>query len=148
MGKQPSSNLVARQLAVLKAQVYASPTYLKKAGVPKKPEDLSRHECIGFPKADTWTLQRGRETATVKVAGRYVLNSVGMFRKLATLDQGLILLPRAAVVEDLEAGRLRQVLPEWHGKPQPVYAMTETRLLPAKTLRFVEFLQERLAALA
>lgn len=32
------------------------------------------------------------------------------------------------------------------GPPIPVYAMTETRLLPAKTQRFIEFLRERLGA--
>lgn len=147
MGPQPSSNLIARQLAVLKAQVYASPKYLERAGVPATPDDLSSHECIGFPKVDTWTLQSGDATAQVKIGGRYVLNSVGMFRRLATLDQGLIMLPKAAVAEDVEAGRLHLVLPDWYGKSQPVYAMTETRLLPAKTLRFVEYLQGRLAEL-
>jgi DNA-binding transcriptional LysR family regulator len=68
-----------------------------------------------------------------------------MFRRLATLDQGIILLPEQVVVEDLASGRLRRVLPGWQGAPTPVYALTETRLLPAKTLRFIEFLQERLA---
>lgn len=76
-----------------------------------------------------------------------MLNSVGMFRRLATLDQGLILLPKAAVADDLANGQLRQVLPGWHGKPLPVYALTETRLLPAKTQRFIEFLKERLSAM-
>jgi hypothetical protein len=32
-----------------------------------------------------------------------------------------------------ESGRLRAILPEWEGAPVPVYALTETRLLPAKT---------------
>jgi len=47
-------------------------------------------------------------------------------------------------MEDLAAGRLRQILLDWEGKSTPVYALTETRLLPAKTQRFIEFLQERL----
>jgi hypothetical protein len=33
---------------------------------------------------------------------------------------------------------------KWHGAPMPVYAITETRLLPAKTQCFIEFLRERL----
>lgn len=37
-------------------------------------------------------------------------------------------------------------MPQWHGTPTPIYAITETRLLPAKTQRFIEFLQERQAA--
>lgn len=147
MGDQPSSTLIARQLALLTAQVYASPRYLARAGEPRHPNELAQHECLGFPKVDTWILQRGTDVAQVHVGGRYVLNSVGMFRRLATLDQGLILLPKAVVADDLASGQLRQVLPGWHGKPMPVYALTETRLLPAKTQRFIEFLKERLSAL-
>jgi len=147
MGEQPSSALIARQLALLNPYVYASPRYLARAGEPTSPAELSAHECIGFPKVDAWTLQKGDETVQVQVGGRYVLNSVGMFRRLAALDQGLILLPKAAVAEDLASGQLRQVLPGWHGKPLPVYALTETRLLPAKTQRFIEFLKDRLSAM-
>ena len=78
------------------------------------------------------------------VGGRFLVNSVGMFRRLATLDMGIVLLPVEIVAEDVAAGRLLRVLPEWEGKSTPVYAMTETRLLPAKVQRFIEFLQERL----
>lgn len=145
IGEQPSSTLIARQLGLLAAQVYASPRYLEQAGEPRNPDDLAQHQCLGFPKTGSWTLQQGATTVRVPVSGRYVLNSVGMFRRLATLDQGLILLPRAVVADDLATGQLRQVLPRWQGKPMPIYALTETRLLPAKTQRFIEFLTERLA---
>ncbi|MNY65424.1 LysR substrate binding domain protein [compost metagenome] len=67
-----------------------------------------------------------------------------MLRRLATLDLGIILLPEEIVADEVESGRLRRIMPEWHGTPQPVYAMTETRLLPAKTQRFIQFLTERL----
>lgn len=83
----------------------------------------------------------------VQVGGRYQINNVGMFRRLATLDQGLVLLPRFVVNDELTNGQLRPVLPGWNGRPMPVYALTETRLLPAKTQRFIEFLKEQLSAL-
>ncbi|MNW15800.1 LysR substrate binding domain protein [compost metagenome] len=70
-----------------------------------------------------------------------------MYRSLAVLDQGIALLAEGVVVDDIAEGRLRRVLPDWHGSPIPVYALTETRLLPAKTQRFIEFLQQRLSAL-
>jgi DNA-binding transcriptional LysR family regulator len=117
MGEQPSSSLIARQLALLKSHVYASPRYLERAGEPQSPADLTGHECLGFPKTNSWTLQNGQQEAHVQIGRRYVLNSVGMFRRLATLDQGLILLPRAVVADDLASGQLREVLPGWHGKP-------------------------------
>jgi DNA-binding transcriptional LysR family regulator len=145
MGEPKDSNLVARLLARLPGSLYASPGYLAAAGEPTHPSELARHECLGFPKSGAWIVHTDTETVEVKVGGRYVLNSVGMIRRLATLDQGIILLPAEVVAEDLASGRLRAILPAWEGAPVSVYALTETRLLPAKTQLFIEFLRERLA---
>lgn len=144
MGELTDSNLIARLLARLSVQAYASPGYLKLAGEPQHPADLSQHECLGFPKTGKWALHRGSEKVETDVGGRIQVNSVGMLRRLATLDLGVILLPGEIVADDVAAGRLRRILPDWQGKATPVYALTETRLLPAKTQRFIEFLQERL----
>jgi DNA-binding transcriptional LysR family regulator len=95
--------------------------------------------------AGTWTLHGDDMTAQVAVGSRYTLNSAGLMRRLATLGQGIVIMPEAVVADDVAAGRLVRILPAWQGKPVPVYAITETRLLPAKTQRFIEFLRERLA---
>ncbi len=145
MGEPRDSSLIARLLAKLPGRLYASPAYLEAAGLPKRPSELADHQCLGFPKNGGWTLQNGQESIKVEVGGRYVLNSVGMIRRLAALDQGIILLPIEVVEEDLAAGRLQPILTDWQGAPIPVYALTETRLLPAKTLHFIQFLRERLA---
>ncbi|WP_028203843.1 LysR family transcriptional regulator [Paraburkholderia nodosa] len=145
MGESESSQLIARPLASLTPYVYASPGYLERAGEPGKPADLEQHECLGILKADTWTLHDAKRTSTAKVGGRFTLNSVGMIRRLATLDMGIVLLPQEIVADEVANGALRRILPQWHGTPTPVYAITETRLLPAKTQRFIEFLRERLA---
>lgn len=147
MGTPANSNLYARQLANLACYLFASPRYLEQFGDPSHPADLTQHECLGFrsTKASVWILRKADESAEVAVGGRFQLNSVGLIRKLATLDQGIALLPVEIVAEDVAQGRLRRVLPDWEGPATPVYAMTETRLLPAKTQRFIEFLRERLA---
>jgi DNA-binding transcriptional LysR family regulator len=72
------------------------------------------------------------------------MNSVAMMRRLAALDLGVTFLPERIVAEDLASEKLQRILPEWQGQPTPFYAVTETRLLPAKTQRFIEFLRERL----
>ncbi|SEK82410.1 DNA-binding transcriptional regulator, LysR family [Roseateles sp. YR242] len=144
MGELSDSNLVARLLARLSVRAYASPGYLKRFGEPRHPSELEQHECLGFSRAGKWALQRGKEAVEVPVGGRFQVNSVGMFRRLATLDQGIVLLPEEIVAEDVAAQRLRPILTDWLGRSTPVYALTETRLLPAKTQRFIEFLQERL----
>ncbi|RJG01120.1 LysR family transcriptional regulator [Noviherbaspirillum sedimenti] len=148
MGNPPDSNLIARQLANLACSLYASPPYLEQFGEPSHPADLAQHECLGFRsgKISTWRLHNAAESVEVTVGGRFQLNSIGLIRRLATLDQGIALLPAEIVAEDVALGRLRRILPEWAGPATPVYAMTETRLLPAKTQRFIEFLRERLSA--
>ncbi|MGH1507665.1 LysR family transcriptional regulator [Ralstonia solanacearum] len=145
MGPSEDSQLIARPLASLTPHLYASPGYLDRSVEPRKPADLERHECLSILKAGSWTLQDGKRTATVSVGGRFTLNSVGMIRRLAVLDLGIVLMPEEIVADELASGKLRRILPGWHGTPMPVYAITETRLLPAKTQRFIEFLRARLA---
>jgi DNA-binding transcriptional LysR family regulator len=147
MGTPPDSNLIARQLANLSAYLYASPMYLKINGEPTNPAELTQHECLGFRtlKTGTWAVHNAEEKMEVPISGRVQLNSVGLTRKLAAQGMGIVMLPGEIVADDVAQGKLRRILPDWEGPPTPVYAMTETRLLPAKTQRFIEFLREHLA---
>ncbi|MFM0031435.1 LysR substrate-binding domain-containing protein, partial [Paraburkholderia madseniana] len=117
-------------------------------GEPGEPADLLRHECLRLKPAEVagWTLHREKETVEIAVGGRFLLNSVGMIRRLATLDLGIAVLPEEIAADDVAAGLLRRVMQEWQAPSVPVYAITETRLLPAKTQRFIEFLREHLGA--
>lgn len=146
MGEPPSSNLIARQLARLPRYLYASPRYIELFGEPSEPADLQQHECVRLDPAeiDGWTLHREEETIEIPVGGRFLLNSVGMIRRLVMLGLGIAVLPEEIAADDVTAGNLRRVMPAWQAPSVPVYAITETRLLPAKTQRFIEFLREHL----
>jgi len=146
MGEPEDSHLIARPLALLQPQLYAAPGYLSERGEPQTPEDLAQHDCMGMIKAGTWTLLSGDQTHLVRVGGRFQLNNVGMIRRLSTLGMGVILVPEEIVADEKASGQLRRILPEWQGKPMPVYALTETRLLPAKTQRFIDFMRDKLAS--
>jgi len=145
IGESEDSQLIARALASLTPNLYGAPGYLEQMGEPQSPDELQQHQCLSILKTTSWTLNDGRRTVQVTVGGRYTLNSVGMLRRLATLDQGIVLMPEEVVAEELASGKLRRILPDWRGMPLTIYAITETRLLPAKTQRFIEFLRERLS---
>ncbi|RUL79966.1 LysR family transcriptional regulator [Dyella choica] len=145
IGEPESSHLIARPLASFVQRLYASPSYLKRSGVPMEPADLARHECLNVLRDRPWTLHRGKQSIQVSTSSRFTLNNVGLIRRFATLGMGIVLITDELAADDVAAGRLVRVLPQWQGKPIPVYALTETRLLPAKTQRFIEFLKERLA---
>jgi len=146
MGEPANSNLIARKLATLQRGLYASPHYLRVSGEPRDPAELVHHECLRMSgaSADKWTLTSEGAVEQVQVGGRFELNSVGMLRRLASLDLGIALLPAGIAAPDVEAGVLQRVLPQWQATPVPVYALTETRLLPAKTQRFIEYLRDQL----
>lgn len=146
MGEPEDSHLIARPLALLKPQLYAAPRYLAERGEPGMPEDLAQHDCMGMINAGSWTLVSEDRTHQVPVGGRFHLNNVGMIKRMSTLGMGVILVPEEIVADEMATGQLRRILPEWQGKSMPVYALTETRLLPAKTQRFIDFMRKKLAS--
>ncbi len=136
--------LISRVITRISAQFYAAPVYLEGNGWPSHPADLEAHQCLTMPTMPTWTAHSETETANPKVGSRFRMNSVAMIRQLAVLGMGIAFLPQRIVADDLKAGRLNRVMPEWQGTAQPIYVVTETRLLPAKTQRFIEFVKERI----
>ena len=143
-GQQQDSNLIARQLATLKTFLYASPRYLALHGEPADPDELQSHECLNMLKSGEWQLHHGEELAKVITSSKFAINSIGMIKQLAINDMGITLLPQEIVQADLDNGKLVQILDKWEGIPTLVYAITETKLLPAKTRCFIDFLRENL----
>ncbi len=50
------------------------------------------------------------------------------------------------IEKQVAAGALQHVLPQWRTEPVPVYAISTTRLLPAKAQVFVDFVADKLRA--
>ncbi|ASP54722.1 LysR family transcriptional regulator [Sinorhizobium meliloti] len=144
IGKLEDSGLITRLIGRHSRHLYASPGYIEASGEPATPAELAEHECIGMLRSPIWRLHQGINKVDVAVRGRFTLNSVGMIRALAVNHQGIALLPEKIVAEDVAFGRLRRILPEWQGSAVSIFAVTETRLIPAKTQRFIEFLSSRL----
>jgi DNA-binding transcriptional LysR family regulator len=153
IGPPPSapSMLVARPIALLPRYLYAAPGYVKRAPPLAKPEDLRHHVlCVAqgaLKQGEVWrTLYRGDEAVKVMTPTRFAMNSVGLSRSLAVQGVGIAALDAELVRDDVTLGRLLRVLPEWSLSPVQVHAITETRLLPARTRLFIEFLKTRLSA--
>ena len=144
IGPLQNSNLISRKLASLKTSLYASPAYLELHGEPETPTGLQNHECLNMQKVGEWILKRNNETLSLDINSKFSINSIGMIRQLAIHGMGIILTPQGIVQPDVDAGRLVQVLKGWEGMPTIVSAITETKLLPAKTRCFIDFLREHL----
>ena len=143
------SMLVARQIALLPRYLYAAPSYLKHAPSLSSPDDLRHHVlCVASGTLKQGevlrTLYRGDETVKVMTTTRFAMNSVGLSRSLAVRGVGIAAMDTELARDEVTSGRLVRVLPEWSLSPVQVHAITETRLLPARTRLFIEFLKGRL----
>ena len=150
IGPLDDSTLIARRLAALRVGLFASPTYLARRGRPRSPAELSRHDCLTLdsrPGGTPWTLLRGLRSETVAVSGPFSGSGMALLRRLAIDGAGIVAVDAALVQADLAAGALEPTLPAWSFPPVPIHALMPSRLAPAKTRAFVDFLAARLAAL-
>lgn len=149
IGKLPESGLIARKLGEVQSIVVGAPDYLKRHGTPATPDELARHACLGYSLASTvdeWRLQGPGGVVAVHCAGPVKADNGDMLRLVALSGAGLIFQPRFIVEEDVRAGRLVRVLPEFASEELGVYALYPSRRhLSAKVRTFVDFLAAELA---
>jgi len=150
IGGGGSENLVARKLGETRLVACASPEYLARRGTPATPQDLARHDCFTYEYASPRSQWRfgardGREEA-VRVSGPVHSNSGDLNAALAVRGAGVAFEPDFIVGDDLAAGRLVALLPDYAAARSPIYAVYPTRKhLSAKVRLFVDFLAERFA---
>ena len=140
----------ARKLASSRNIVCASPSYLKRRGRPHTPAGLADHDCIGYTyaaNADEWNLvdAHGHSHAT-RVTCVMHTNNGDTARSAALAGLGVIWQPTFIIGEDLRAGRLVQLLPDYRMPDIDVLAVYPSRRhLSAKVRAMVDFLAEQFA---
>ncbi|MNI83650.1 LysR substrate binding domain protein [compost metagenome] len=93
-----------------------------------------------------WMLHSGDKVERVQVSGRLSANNVGMLGRLAGQGLGITpLLVFDAMERAIKQAGLVRVLPDWSLTPLPLFALLPSRMLPAKTKAFLDFIQPRLS---
>lgn len=133
----PDSALSATRLGELRALIVATPAYLAQAGIPERPQDLVRYECIGLnaeSDGEPWSFKvsdhPGSGVRTVRVSTRLSLNSAAAALEAALQGHGLVRVRSYQVIEHLRTGRLVSVLDSFEPPPDPVHL-----ILPASQRR-------------
>ncbi|RPE80164.1 LysR family transcriptional regulator [Vulcaniibacterium tengchongense] len=144
------SSLVARRLCDVRVLLCAAPDYLERHGRPGHPDQLNGYDCLHYsynPTGRAWQFRRGEETVRVALATRMEANSSLALRAAMLAGGGLARVPEFVVADDVAAGRLEIVLPDWQLPALSLHAvMPERRYVPAKVRAFVDFLAARWAA--
>jgi DNA-binding transcriptional LysR family regulator len=144
----PAPNLVARKLAFNRSVLCASPAYIKRHGMPRRIEDLRKHECVLFPPIapkGVWTLRRDRRKYSVQVAGVFETDEMDVVRAAVAAGLGIGILPVYMVGDDLRQGQLVPLLRQFQVLPESAIYLVylPNRTLSSRVRALIDFLAER-----
>lgn len=144
IGQLSSSTLIARRIAGTRLVLCASPRYLRQAGPITDLDDIARHDVMAYTYLATgeqWHFSGAQGARSIEVHPHLRSNSGDTCRAAALADQGIIFQPTFLVGEDLKAGRLVEILPQYAGPELDINVVYPSRLhLSHKVRAMVEFL--------
>jgi len=144
----PAPNLVARKLAVNRSVLCASPAYLERHGIPRRIEDLRKHECVLFPPLapkGVWTFRRDKRKYSVQVAGLFETDEVDAVRAAVAAGLGIGILPVYMVGDALRQRQLVPLLRRFQVVPESAIYLVylPNRTLSSRVRALIDFLAER-----
>jgi len=145
---EPASEaLIVRRIFPVRRLFLATPEYIARYGMPRRPEDLLRHRLgvyNGYPTRNRWQFMRGKRRIDIDLPAALRTNSVHLLKEHALAHAAVVCIPTIAAADDIVAGRLTPVLygyrlsSFWLSAVYPV-----THRYNVKVKLFVDFIQER-----
>ncbi|HEY1935793.1 MAG TPA: LysR family transcriptional regulator [Acetobacteraceae bacterium] len=144
-GDEPG--LTVQRLGTVHFAVCASPGYVAVSGAPETPDDLAHHECLmhARPLGDIWRFIGPEGETEVAVVGRLKSDSGQLRREAACRGGGIVLAPDYLIDDDVAAGRLVRLMPDYQPVPASLDAVSSAqRGASPKVRSFTAFLAARL----
>ena len=153
LGPLPDSPLTACKLGETHKAIVASPDYLTLRGVPKFPEDLLGHDCIGFNfrrASPLWPFRKEGRDYGLDIKSKVEAGNGEMQRQLALGGVGIARVCAEVAEDAILDGRLVPVLQEFNpGDVEEVHAVfVGGARTPARIRCFVNFIAERIRGAA
>ena len=119
LGEQVAKDMIAVRIGPdFRNAVVGAPSYFERRPRPRRPHDLTDHDCINLrlPTSGglwTWPFAKGGRELRVRTEGQLVFNTVSLMANMAVAGLGLAYLPEDVVQNHLAEGRLVRVLTDW-----------------------------------
>jgi DNA-binding transcriptional LysR family regulator len=119
IGEQVAKDMVAVRIGPdMRMVVVGAPSYFARRPSPKKPQDLTVHNCINlrlptYGGLYAWEFEKRGRALKVRVLGQLVFNNIALRLNAALAGLGLAYLPEDQVQPHLADGRLIRVLGDW-----------------------------------
>ncbi len=118
-GEQVAKDMIAVRIGPdMRMAVVGAPSYFAKRSPPKKPQDLTEHNCINlrlptYGGLYAWEFEKGDRELKVRVEGQLVLNGTTQMLNAALAGLGLAYVPQDLAQPHLDGGLLTRVLEDW-----------------------------------
>lgn len=119
LGGDVAKDMIAVRIAPdMRLVVVGSPSYFERHARPRRPQDLTEHDCICMRLPShggllPWEFKRRGKSVKAHVTGRLVFNSSDMVVNAALAGHGLAWVPDDAISMHLASGQLVTVLDDW-----------------------------------
>ncbi|NDH60787.1 MAG: LysR family transcriptional regulator [Alphaproteobacteria bacterium] len=148
IGRLADTSFMARKIGEDKRLICAAPAYLAHHGTPRRPEELTRHNCIVSrerPHLNRWQFRVDNQIREIEVAGRVAVSEGEMQMQLALQGIGIVRLTRLTMAQAIRDGALVPLLSDFSAdEPVPIHAVyPHRRHLAPKVPAFVNFLIEK-----
>ena len=148
VGELGDSDLIAKPISPMRLVVAGSPAYLERNGVPESPEDLLRHEWIGYIDPITRrpakpVFERDGQKLILDLKGHFASNEGESRIAAALAGVGLVMTHAYELREAVARDMLRIVLPEWHSTTHFSIAYPRERHLSMRVRVFADFIVEK-----
>ena len=146
VGDLPDSSLVSVRLADNRRLCVATPAYLKRAGTPKHPSELSRHECLTLSSDASqtrgWAFSVDGALTHLRPSGRIDCSDGQVLHDWCVAGLGIAWRSTWEVEHEVAAGVLISVLDDFAAQPNGIYAVFPQRKhLPLRVRLWIDFLK-------
>lgn len=148
IAEMPDSSLIARRIATCRHVIVASKDYLKLNRQPKHPSELVEHSILSYSlqrSKDNWKFRTpGGEELFIPIASRLEISNSLAIRSAVIDGLGIARMPTFVVGEDIRAGRLVQLVPDFETMETAVYLVYSHRKHQSPKVRaFVDYFASR-----
>jgi DNA-binding transcriptional LysR family regulator len=114
-GRVPDSSVICRRLVQYERVLCATPAYLARRGVPQSIEELGRHDCLvhGPTERGNWWFRHDEQLSSVAIRPLAEADNHVMLMALTLQDLGILRISSDIVHDDIAAGRLVRLLPDY-----------------------------------
>jgi len=146
VGDLPDSSLISVRLADNRRLCVATPEYLKRAGTPKHPNELARHECLTLSSDASqtrgWAFMIDGALTHLRPSGRLDCSDGQVLHDWCRAGLGIAWRSTWEVEQEVASGELVSVLEDYAAPPNGIYALfPHAKHLALRLRLWIDFLK-------